>query len=147
MVVDAEGWFAGVQYNNIPRIGDLSSDLGIYLAENMALNGTAFLVHQGDLPVKFVGNITDCALLVLLEREWGKSYKQVRAMSLCLTLPLKKGLLVASASQCLTYPCWLPADAGDRREQHRRSVPVLKCQEDGQRSAAQGGQVRSRFGR
>lgn len=45
------------------------------LSLNACLNGKAFLVEHGDL-LEFVGNRTDCALLVLA-RKWGINYKKV----------------------------------------------------------------------
>jgi Ca2+-transporting ATPase len=44
---------------------------------NFALNSKAFLIeHSADL-VEFVGNRTECALL-MLGRRWGADYKTVR---------------------------------------------------------------------
>lgn len=44
---------------------------------NFALNSKAFLIeHSADL-VEFVGNRTECALL-MLGRKWGADYKTVR---------------------------------------------------------------------
>ena len=45
---------------------------------NFALNSKAFLIeHAPDLPVEFVGNRTECALL-MLGRKWGGDYKALR---------------------------------------------------------------------
>lgn len=52
---------------------DLRSDLEL----NFALNSKAFLIeHSADL-VEFVGNRTECALL-MLGRKWGGDYKALR---------------------------------------------------------------------
>ena len=44
---------------------------------NCALNSKAFLVHKPDGSTDFVGNRTECALLMLL-KEWGTDYKALR---------------------------------------------------------------------
>jgi hypothetical protein len=56
-----------------PRLQELRAGLEL----NFALNSKAFLIeHASDL-VEFVGNRTECALL-MLGRKWGADYKQLR---------------------------------------------------------------------
>jgi Ca2+-transporting ATPase len=58
------------------RQQELRPELLRDLSLNAALNSKAFLVEHGDL-LEFVGNRTECALLVL-GRKWGVNYQQVR---------------------------------------------------------------------
>jgi Ca2+-transporting ATPase len=84
-----EGWFSGLKYPKVPEGGALPAHVQEALAMNMALNGKAFLIETKDVTVDvggtkikaenkvdFVGNRTDCALLMLM-RKWGMDYKQV----------------------------------------------------------------------
>jgi hypothetical protein len=51
------------------------------LANNAALNSKAFLIQHGkDMPLEFVGNRTECALLALALK-WGVDYKQASAVA------------------------------------------------------------------
>lgn len=58
---------------------ELRPELIQELAHNNALNSKAFLIEHADLPIEFVGNRTECALL-MLTKKWGIDYKQVRAL-------------------------------------------------------------------
>jgi Ca2+-transporting ATPase len=76
-----EGWFAGKKYDRAPELGELPTAGGFAreLAANCALNSKAFLIEHGpDLPLEFVGNRTECALLALALRKWGVDYKPLR---------------------------------------------------------------------
>lgn len=55
---------------------ELRPELMTELAHNNSLNSKAFLIEHGDLPLEFVGNRTECALLVLTKK-WGIDYKRV----------------------------------------------------------------------
>jgi Ca2+-transporting ATPase len=55
---------------------ELRPELIQELAYNNALNSKAFLIEHADLPIEFVGNRTECALL-MLTKKWGIDYKQV----------------------------------------------------------------------
>ncbi|WIA22054.1 hypothetical protein OEZ85_004399 [Tetradesmus obliquus] len=72
-----EGWFSGVQLDHAPTREELRPELIQELAHNNALNSKAFLIEHADLPIEFVGNRTECALL-MLTKKWGIDYKQVR---------------------------------------------------------------------
>ncbi|GLC40623.1 hypothetical protein PLESTM_001094100 [Pleodorina starrii] len=72
-----EGWFAGVPYPAVPTPEQLNPSLLNLLKNNCALNNKAFLVDQENGTIDFVGNRTECALLVLL-RKLGIDYKTVR---------------------------------------------------------------------
>ncbi|GIL57498.1 hypothetical protein Vafri_12720 [Volvox africanus] len=72
-----EGWFAGKSFPAVPAPEQLSPALLTLLKYNGALNNKAFLVDQDNGTVDFVGNRTECALLVLL-RKLGFDYKQLR---------------------------------------------------------------------
>eukprot|EP00878_Enallax_costatus_P000995 GHUV01001127.1.p1 GENE.GHUV01001127.1~~GHUV01001127.1.p1 ORF type:complete len:1156 (+),score=304.08 GHUV01001127.1:371-3838(+) len=71
------GWFSGVQLDHAPTPGELRPELMTELAHNNSLNSKAFLIEHADLPIEFVGNRTECALLILTKK-WGVDYKQVR---------------------------------------------------------------------
>ena len=86
-----EGWFSGLKYPKVPETGALQPQMLEDLVMNMALNGKAFLIETDDVMVEvsgtkikaekktdFVGNRTDCALLVLMKK-WGKDYRTVRS--------------------------------------------------------------------
>ena len=74
------GTFAGAKYDkSLPTFKDLSTALKLLLEHNIALNSKAFLVDvEGETEPQFVGNRTECALLVLL-RKLGVDYNDVRS--------------------------------------------------------------------
>ncbi|KAG2435667.1 hypothetical protein HXX76_006868 [Chlamydomonas incerta] len=72
-----EGWFAGTAYPQVPEPSALGSHVLELLKWNCAMNNKAFLVDQESGVTDFVGNRTECALLVLL-RKLGFDYKQLR---------------------------------------------------------------------
>jgi hypothetical protein len=59
-----------------PALQELRPELIQELAYNNSLNSKAFLIEHADLPIEFVGNRTECALL-MLTKKWGVDYKQV----------------------------------------------------------------------
>lgn len=59
----------------MPCVQELRPELLQELSLNACLNGKAFLIEHGDL-LEFVGNRTECALLVLA-RKWGINYQKV----------------------------------------------------------------------
>lgn len=63
-------WLCGLQ--------ELRPELLQELSLNACLNGKAFLIQHGDL-TEFVGNRTECALLVLAKK-LGYNYQKVRLM-------------------------------------------------------------------
>jgi Ca2+-transporting ATPase len=71
-----EGWFGGKSYDHAPAAEELSEPLRKKLELNFALNSKAFLVEHGEV-LEFVGNRTECALLVL-GKKWGSDYKATR---------------------------------------------------------------------
>uniref|UniRef100_A0A383WGV1 Calcium-transporting ATPase n=1 Tax=Tetradesmus obliquus TaxID=3088 RepID=A0A383WGV1_TETOB len=72
-----EGWFAGVKLDHAPNPEEVPGEVRSLLELNFALNSKAFLIeHSKDL-VDFVGNRTECALL-MLSRKWGSDYKALR---------------------------------------------------------------------
>ncbi|KAG2501673.1 hypothetical protein HYH03_000176 [Edaphochlamys debaryana] len=72
-----EGWFAGQSYSQVPTPAELTPGLLELLQWNCAMNNKAFLVDQENGTVDFVGNRTECALLILL-RKLGIDYKACR---------------------------------------------------------------------
>lgn len=72
-----EGWFSGKQMDRIPTSSELKEDLLNDLKLNMSINSKAFLIEHSDKPIEFVGNRTECALLMLL-KSWGFNYHTAR---------------------------------------------------------------------
>jgi hypothetical protein len=62
------------------RPQELPADAARELALNCCLNSKAFLIEGGPSLLSFVGNRTECALLVMV-RKWGTDYKQVRGQA------------------------------------------------------------------
>jgi Ca2+-transporting ATPase len=72
-----EGWFAGVKYPAVPEPADLPGPWKDEIVRNCALNSKAFLVENENGTVGFVGNRTECALLLMV-RSWGEKYREIR---------------------------------------------------------------------
>ncbi|KAG2453779.1 hypothetical protein HYH02_001989 [Chlamydomonas schloesseri] len=72
-----EGWFAGTAYPQVPEASALGPHVLELLKWNCSMNNKAFLVDQESGVTDFVGNRTECALLVML-RKLGLDYKQLR---------------------------------------------------------------------
>jgi len=77
------GWFCGARAEEVPEAKQLPQAVADLLTVNMAMNSKAFLTTEKDEAgtgsrVKFVGNITECALLMLL-KSWGQDYDALRA--------------------------------------------------------------------
>ncbi|KAL6763493.1 plasma membrane calcium-transporting ATPase [Haematococcus lacustris] len=72
-----EGWFSGTPLPSVPNPSELSATLLELLRANCAMNNKAFLIDQPGGATDFVGNRTECALLVLL-RKLGIDYNVVR---------------------------------------------------------------------
>ncbi|MEW5311473.1 MAG: hypothetical protein WDW38_003186 [Sanguina aurantia] len=72
-----EGWFAGHMLDHTPTFDELPPDLMNEIKLNIALSSKAFLIDQPNGSVEFVGNRTECALLMLL-RVWKMDYAEVR---------------------------------------------------------------------
>lgn len=74
-----EGWFAGTKYATPPSASQLSDTIRQELVNNICLNSKAFYIEEAGKKVEFVGNRTDCALLLLCQRDWSTPYSEVRA--------------------------------------------------------------------
>jgi P-type Ca2+ transporter type 2C len=72
-----KGWFGGVTIDHTPAADELRPALLTELQLNMALNSKAFLIEEPGKPVEFVGNRTECAMLMLL-KTWGVGYQALR---------------------------------------------------------------------
>jgi hypothetical protein len=72
-----EGWFGGKSHSTAPAAEEVPGELRAALELNFALNSKAFLIEHGADLVEFVGNRTECALL-MLGRKWGSDYKTLR---------------------------------------------------------------------
>jgi len=71
-----EGWLAGTKVDRTPSTEDLKPALARDLAVNISISSKAFLVEEGQR-IEFVGNRTECALLMLLKK-LGIDYRTVR---------------------------------------------------------------------
>jgi hypothetical protein len=63
-----EGWFAGKKWDRVPPKESMSAHMLELLQMNCAMNSKAFLVEHEGKPTEFVGNRTECALLVMLSK-------------------------------------------------------------------------------
>ncbi|GFR47750.1 hypothetical protein Agub_g9515 [Astrephomene gubernaculifera] len=73
-----EGWFGGRKYDTAPSSTDLHPVLLQELVMNCALNSKATFEIKPDGKMEFTGNGTECALLLLLHRNFDVDYKAVR---------------------------------------------------------------------
>ncbi|KAL4452347.1 hypothetical protein ABPG75_008009 [Micractinium tetrahymenae] len=71
-----KGYFCGKMYEEVPPLDQLPPQAGEEIVLNAALNSKAFLVED-DGKIEFVGNRTECALLVMA-RNWGQDYAALR---------------------------------------------------------------------
>lgn len=72
-----EGWFGGVKVNRAPETNDVGPTMRERLQKSLSVNSKAMLLEGAQGRVEFVGNRTECALLMMI-RNWGCNYKQVR---------------------------------------------------------------------
>ncbi|CAK0781476.1 hypothetical protein CVIRNUC_005383 [Coccomyxa viridis] len=71
------GWFAGQFYPQPPALDEMPKELQSAIEINSSMNSKAFLIEHDANAVEFMGNRTECALLMLL-RGWGLRYEAVR---------------------------------------------------------------------
>ncbi|GLC46005.1 ATF/CREB activator [Pleodorina starrii] len=74
-----EGWFGGRKYGSAPKPSELDPQLLEELKMNCALNSKAYYIVEKDGKMGFVGNRTECALLLLMDRDLESNYKDYRA--------------------------------------------------------------------
>ncbi|EFN57544.1 hypothetical protein CHLNCDRAFT_6358, partial [Chlorella variabilis] len=73
-----KGYFCGQMYAEVPPLSALPAGAREEIVTNVALNSKAFLmVDDSNGKVDFVGNRTECALLVMA-RNWGQNYRELR---------------------------------------------------------------------
>lgn len=72
-----QGWFCGKTLDHVPLLSELDASVVDDLKLNIAMNSKAFLIEHASKPIEFVGNRTECALLMLL-KGWGIDYRTVR---------------------------------------------------------------------
>ncbi|PSC72089.1 P-type ATPase [Micractinium conductrix] len=72
-----KGYFCGKMYDEVPALSGLPAEAAEEIVLNAALNSKAFLVDLETGQLDFVGNRTECALLVMA-RNWGQDYKALR---------------------------------------------------------------------
>lgn len=73
-----EGWFQGQYFSQLPTDRELEPTVLELITDNASLNSEAFLIQEENEPIKFVGNRTECALLVLA-KNLNVDYKDVRS--------------------------------------------------------------------
>ncbi|MEW5301157.1 MAG: hypothetical protein WDW36_004035 [Sanguina aurantia] len=74
------GWFAGrLFHDSVPGPTELNPTVLQEIKLNCAMNSKAFLIEEKGV-VGFVGNRTECALLLML-RGWGMDYVSIRAQN------------------------------------------------------------------
>lgn len=71
------GWFHNIISSQTPGGNQINPTVKQELEMNFALNSKAFLIQDDPKNIQFVGNRTECALLVL-GQNWGSSYKKLR---------------------------------------------------------------------
>eukprot|EP00210_Caulerpa_lentillifera_P003791 g3621.t2 len=72
------GWFHDMYFRNTPKKEELIPEVMNLITENASLNSKAFLIIEDNGEVQFVGNRTECALL-MMARTWDVDYRQVRS--------------------------------------------------------------------
>ncbi|KAG2490086.1 hypothetical protein HYH03_011392 [Edaphochlamys debaryana] len=72
------GWFCGRMFDTCPTAADLDPVVLEQLCMNCALNAKAFIIKNENGKMDFVGNRTECALLLFMDRELGSSYDAYR---------------------------------------------------------------------
>ena len=74
-----EGNFCGVNYSVVPTPEQLPDTVRQEIVLNCALNSKAFLTEDEKTGlVGFVGNRTECALLLMIQKNWGEDYRSLR---------------------------------------------------------------------
>lgn len=80
-----KGYFCGQMYKEVPPLATLPASAGDEIVLNAVLNSKAFLIEQpqsdgkGPPTTDFVGNRTECALL-MMARSWGQDYRELREL-------------------------------------------------------------------
>jgi len=72
-----KGWFCGAHSDEVPAPEALPREAVVALGVNVAMTSKAFLIENEDGTTGFVGNRTECALLIMC-RKWGIDYKAER---------------------------------------------------------------------
>ena len=72
-----EGWFGGVKVNRVPETADVGEAMREQLVKGISVNSKAMLIDAPQGRVDFVGNRTECAMLMMI-KNWGANYKSVR---------------------------------------------------------------------
>jgi hypothetical protein len=96
-----EGWFAGKKYNKPPRKSDLPGEVGDEIIKNICLNSKAFYIEELGKKTEFIGNRTECALLMLAQNNLGVPYDGVRRQHEAAVKEVRHG--------CCTVVHFLPA--------------------------------------
>jgi len=73
-----EGWFCGKKYATPPSTALLPAAVFDEIVNNICLNSKAFYIEEAGKKTEFVGNRTECALLMLSQRDWATPYEAVR---------------------------------------------------------------------
>jgi Ca2+-transporting ATPase len=66
-----------LKQDDVPELESISSKISHSITLNACMNSKAFLTESDDGSISFVGNRTECALLMML-KSWGVDYSQIR---------------------------------------------------------------------
>mmetsp|Transcript_25699 Transcript_25699/g.71910 ORF Transcript_25699/g.71910 Transcript_25699/m.71910 type:complete len:1007 (+) Transcript_25699:267-3287(+) len=72
-----EGWFGGKKVNRVPEIADVGEAMRENLTVGVSTNSKAMLIDGQQGRTDFVGNRTECAMLMMI-RNWGADYRAIR---------------------------------------------------------------------
>jgi Ca2+-transporting ATPase len=72
------GWIGGIRFDGLPFTSPLKKKLREHLEVSISVNSTAnILVHEYPHPIQYIGNQTECALLMFI-RSLGANYRDIR---------------------------------------------------------------------
>eukprot|EP00873_Tetraselmis_striata_P037774 jgi/Tetstr1/458038/TSEL_044546.t1 len=112
-----EGWFGGAKVDRVPEASDVGDALREELALGCAVNSKAMLLDAAGGRVDFVGNRTECALLMMV-RNWGCDYRALRDSN-----PLDK--LYAFTSDRKMASALLPLPGGGKRLHNKGAAEIV----------------------
>jgi Ca2+-transporting ATPase len=72
-----QGWVAGSEFNSVPPSAEFSLPVYSLLVEGIAINSKGYIHQENGKPVEFIGNKTECALLVFIGKI-GANYVAIR---------------------------------------------------------------------
>lgn len=104
-----EGWFCGKKYDTPPSQASLPAPVLGEIVNNICLNSKAFYIEEAGKKTEFVGNRTECALLMLSQREWSMPYEAVRKQHASAVVNVRPPGACPAAVHSHRRGCCLPA--------------------------------------